>query len=166
MPNSTDNTTLEKFYQDLFNIQSYQDFINCNNQCYRKLLFLRCGIPSEDCKMCTNCRKNHAMSDAAIQARAKQDEIESNKEYVRQQLIIMKEQCVVCKRSTCDGTIATCLNRESRHYCYSCHANSCGVNFHTNCTAKQIVNNGQSCPFCFLALDKNIPESNKRTGNS
>ena len=34
------------------------------------------------------------MSDAAIQARAKQDQIESNKEYVRQQLIIMKEQCV------------------------------------------------------------------------
>jgi len=69
------------------------------------------------------------MSDVAIQARAKQDLIESNKEYVRQQLIIMKEQCVVCNRSTCGGHIATCLNRESRHYCYSCHAYSCGDNF-------------------------------------
>ena len=76
-----------------------------------------------------NCR-NHAMSDAAIQARAKQDQIESNKEYVHQQLIIMKEKCVVCKRSTCGGNIATCLNRESRHYCYSCHAYSCGDNCH------------------------------------
>ena len=75
VPNSTDNTTLEKFYQDLFNIQSYQDFINCNNQCYRKLLFSHCGIPSDVCETCTNCRKNHAMSDAAIQARAKQDKI-------------------------------------------------------------------------------------------
>ncbi len=45
------------------------------------------------------------MSDAAIQARAKQDEIESNKEYV--QLTKMKEQCAVSKLSTCDGTIAT-----------------------------------------------------------
>ena len=159
VPNNTDNTTMVKFYRDLFNIQGYQDFINCNDQCYRKLLFLHCGIPSDDCQMCTNCRTNHAMSDAAIQARAKQDQIESNKEYVRQQLIIMKEQCVVCKRSSCDGTIATCLNRESRHYCYSCHAYSCGVNFHTNCKAGQIVNDGQSCPFCFLALDKAIPES-------
>ena len=93
------------------------------------------------------------MSDAAIQARAKQDQIESNKEYVRQQLIMMKEQCV-CKWSTCNGTIATCLNRESRHYCYSCHAYSCGVNFHTNCKAGRIGNDGQSCLFCFLALDK------------
>ena len=112
--------------------------------------------------MCTNCRKNHAMSDAAIQARAKQDEIESNKEYVRQQLIIMKEQCVVCKRSTCDGTIAKCLDKDSRHYCYSCHAYSCAGNYHTNCKAGQIVNDGQSCPFCFLALDKAIPESGTR----
>ena len=93
VPNSTDNTTVETFYRDLFSIQGYQDFINCNDRCYRKLLFLRCGIPSEDCKMCTNCRKNHAMSDAAIQARAKQDEIESNKEYVRQQLTKMKDYC-------------------------------------------------------------------------
>ena len=52
------------------------------------------------------------MSDAAIQARAKQDQIESNKEYVRQQLIIMKEQCVVCKRSTCDGTILLHVSTE------------------------------------------------------
>jgi len=28
VPDSTDNTTLEKFYQDLFNIQGYQDFIS------------------------------------------------------------------------------------------------------------------------------------------
>ena len=91
VPDNTDNTTMETFYRDLFNIQGYQDFINCNDQCYRKLLFSRCGIPSKDCKMCTNCRKNHAMSDAAIQARAKQDEIESNKEYIRQQLTKMKD---------------------------------------------------------------------------
>jgi len=32
VPDSTDNTTVKKFYQDLFNIQGYQDFINCNNQ--------------------------------------------------------------------------------------------------------------------------------------
>ena len=102
------------------------------------------------------------MSDAAIQARAKQDEIESNKEYVRQLLIIMKDQCVVCKQSTCDGTIATCLKRESHHYCYSCHAYSCAGNYHTICKARQIVNDGQSCPFCFLALDKAIPESGTR----
>ena len=74
----------------------------------------------------------------------------------------MKEQCVVCKRSTCDGTIATCLNKESHHYCYSCHAYSCAGNYHTNCKARLIVNNDQSCPFCFLALDKNIPESGTR----
>ena len=68
----------------------------------------------------------------------------------------------VCQLSTRDGTIATCLNRESRHYCYSCHAYSCAVNFHTNCKAGQIVTDGQSCPFCLLALDKNIPESSSK----
>ena len=99
------------------------------------------------------------MSDAAIQARAKQDQIESNTEYVHQQLIIMKEQCVVCMRSTCYGTIATCLNKESCHYCYSCHAYGCGNNFHQNCKAGRIGDD-QSCPFCFLALDKNIPKEN------
>ena len=51
------------------------------------------------------------MSDASIQARAKQDQIESNKEYVREQLTKMKEQCAVCKLSTCDGTIAKCLTK-------------------------------------------------------
>ena len=83
VPDSTDNTTVEKFYWDLFNIQGYQDFINCNDQCYWQLLFSHWGIPSGVCKTCTN-RKNHAMSDAAIQAWAEQDQIESNKEYVPQ----------------------------------------------------------------------------------
>ena len=46
------------------------------------------------------------MSDAAIQARAAQDKIVLNKEYVRQQLTKMREQCAVCKSSTCDGTVA------------------------------------------------------------
>jgi hypothetical protein len=99
------------------------------------------------------------MSDAAIKARAAQDEIVSNKEYVREQLTKMKEECAVCKLSTCDGTIATCLKGDSKHYCYSCHAYSCGNNYHQNCIARGIVNDGQSCPFCFLALDKDISES-------
>ena len=86
VPDNTDNTTVEKFYRDLFNVQGYQDFINCDNQCYRQLLLLHCEITSDICKMCTNYRKNHAMSDAAIQARAAQDHIVSNKEYVREQL--------------------------------------------------------------------------------
>ena len=44
------------------------------------------------------------MSDAAIQARAKQDQIESNKEYVCKQLTKTKEQCAVCESSTFDRT--------------------------------------------------------------
>jgi len=31
-----------------------------------------------------------------------------------------------------------------------------------NCKAGQIVTDGQSCPFCLLALDKNIPESSSK----
>ena len=79
VPDSTDTITVEKFYQDLFNIQGYQDLINCNNQCYRQLLFSHCGIPSDICKM---RRMNHAISDAVIQTRAAQDQIVSNKEHV------------------------------------------------------------------------------------
>ena len=41
-------------------------------------------------------------------------------------------------------------------------AYSCGDNYHQNCKARQIDNDGQSCPFCFLALDKDIPESGTR----
>ena len=83
MPNSADNKTMEKFYRDLFNIQGYQDFIVfaviyvIDSNCSHSVVYHR---------MCTNCRKNHAMSDAAIQARAAQDQIVSNKEYVRKQL--------------------------------------------------------------------------------
>jgi len=33
VPENTDSTTVENFYQDMFNIQGYQDFINCNDQC-------------------------------------------------------------------------------------------------------------------------------------
>ena len=40
------------------------------------------------------------VSDADMQARAAHDQIESNKEYVREQLTKMKEQCVVCKAFT------------------------------------------------------------------
>ena len=99
------------------------------------------------------------MSDAAIQARAAQDQIVSNKEYIREQLTKMKEQCAVCKSSACDGAVAACLKGDSRHYCYSCHAYSCGNNYHQNCIKKQIDNDGQSCPYCFLILDKDMPES-------
>ena len=113
------------------------------------------------CKTCTNCRKNHALSGAAIQARAKQDQKESNKDYVHQQLINMREQYAVCKLSTCDGRIAKCLDKDSGHYyCYSCHAYSCDENYHQNCIARKIIN--QSCPFCFLALDKDIQQSSTR----
>ena len=87
MPDSTDNTTVKKFCRDLFNIQGYQEFVNCNNRCYQQLSFSHCKIPSDFCKTCTNCIENHAMSDAAMQARAKQDQIDSNKEYVCQQFI-------------------------------------------------------------------------------
>ena len=86
VPPTTDDNTLENFYLDLFNIYGYQNFVNNSDICYRQLLFTHCGISSNVCRMCTNCRKNHAMSDAAIQARAAQDEIVSNKEYVREQL--------------------------------------------------------------------------------
>jgi len=72
-------------------------------------------------------RKNHAMSDAAIQARAP-DSIK--KDYVHEQLTKMKERCAVCKSSTFDRTVAACLKNDSRHYCYSCHAYSCGDNYH------------------------------------
>ena len=71
----------------------------------------------------------------------------------------MKEQCVVCKLSTCDGAVAACLKGDSRQYCYSCHAYSCGDNYHQNFIARLIDNDGQSCLYCFLALDKDTPES-------
>ena len=110
---------MEKFYQDLFNIQGYQYFIGCSDICYQQLLFTHCGIPLKVYRMCTNSRKNHAMSDAAIQARAAQDQIGSNLKCARDQLTKMKEQCVVCKSSTCDGTVAACLKGDSKDYCYS-----------------------------------------------
>ena len=37
---------------------------------------------------------------------------------------------------------------------------SCGDNYHQNCIAQRI--DGQSCPFCFLALDKDIRESSTK----
>ena len=61
------------------------------------------------------------MLDAAIQAQAVHEQIESNKEYVREQLIKMKECCAVCNLTTCDGTVATCVQKDKQHYCYNCH---------------------------------------------
>ena len=56
------------------------------------------------------------MLDAAIQAQAVHEQIESKKEYVREQLIKMKECCAVCKlRITCDGSIATCIQKDKQH---------------------------------------------------
>ena len=68
------------------------------------------------------------------------------------------------KIAKCAPTVERIMQcqKESHHYCYSCHAYSCAGNYHTNCKARQIVNDGQSCPFCFLALDKAIPESGTR----
>ena len=83
------------------------------------------------------------------------------KEYVREQLTKMKEQCAACKSSPC-RIVAACLKGDSRYYCYSCHAYCCGNNYHQNCIARWIDNDGQSCSYCFLALDKDIPESSTR----
>jgi len=160
VPDSTDNTTVEKFYQDLFNIQGDQDFtitINASDNYYSHTAeyhqtFAKRATTVERIMQCQ----------MRLWARAKQDQIESNKDYIRQQLINMREQYAVCKLSTCDGTIAKCLDKDSRHYCYSCHAYSCDENYHQNCIARQIINEGQSCPFCFLALDKGIGESSTR----
>ena len=41
VPNNTDNTTVEKFYRDMFNIQGYQDLINCNDQSKAIILTLQ-----------------------------------------------------------------------------------------------------------------------------
>ena len=38
---------------------------------------------------------------------------------------------------------------------------SCGDNYYQNCIAQRIDNDGLSCLFCLLALDKDIPESRK-----
>ena len=35
-------------------------------------------------------------------------------------------------------------------------------NYHTNCQAGQVNTDSQSCPCCFLALDKNILESGSK----
>ena len=56
---------------------------------------------------------------------------------------------------------AKCVDKDSRHYCYICHAYCCNNNYQ-NCIAQRIDKDGQSCPFCFLALDKDIPESSTR----
>ena len=54
-----------------------------------------------------------------------------------------KGACVLCKLSTCDGTIAKCLDKDSRHYCLAV-IHSCVDNYHQNCTAKQIETDGQN----------------------
>ena len=150
MSNSAGDTTIEKFYQVLFNIQGYRlsrlhllsDI--CYHRCHSYTVEHLSG-------MCTNCRKNHAMSDELLATQARTaDSIK--KDYVHKQLTKIKERCAVCKSSTCDRIVAACFKNDSRHYCYRCHAHSCDDNYHQNCISQWIDNDGQSCPYCFLVL--------------
>jgi len=55
--------------------------------------------------------------------------IDTHEESIMSTIDTHEEQCaVLCKPSTCNGTVAACLKGDSRHYCYSCHAYSCGNN--------------------------------------
>ena len=82
---------------------------------------------------------------------------QEKKRYVREQLVIMKDKCVVCNRPSCDGTAHQCLRKEKKHYCFGCQAKSNGDNFHKQCKAGTVNTNKQSCPYCCLALDQEIP---------
>ena len=163
VPSTTPDDKLSDFYTGLFHTTGYRQFIE-HNGCYRKYMFDACGIQSQDCNNCSNCRENHEIVAAASQASAALSVELENKQFVREQLKTMIHQCYVCKRLECDGSIAKCLQQDQKRYCFSCHALSVRVsavrdNFHRNCPAGSLPTNQQSCPFCLLALDQAIPES-------
>ena len=93
----------------------------------------------------------NAANEALVAVAAAQEK----KRYVREQLVIMKDKCVVCNQSSCDGTAHQCLKQDRRHYCFKCQAKSVGQNYHTTrslepgdivCKAADINTNQQSCP--------------------
>ena len=160
-PSTASDETLQDFYSNLFHTSGYRRFIN-HRECYRKYMFDACGIPSQDCNQCSNCRNSQEIVAAASQASAALSAELKNKQFVREQLSSMIYQCYACKRSECDGSIASCLGKESKHYCFSCHAESIKANFHRKCPAGNLSTNQQSCPYCLLALDQAIPQSGTR----
>jgi len=158
VPSTIQDDTLQDFYTSLFHTTGYHTFVN-QDKCYRKYLFNDCGISSQDCNNCTNCRNKHEIVAAASQASAALSDELREKVFVREQLASMIDRCYVCKRSECDGTIAKCIGNNPKHYCFSCHALSVKENFHMKCPAGNLQTNQQSCPYCLLALDQAIPQS-------
>ena len=158
VPPGTTDHVLQDFYSSLLHTVGYRQFIE-HKGCYRKYMFAACGITALDCNKCSNCRMNHETVAAASAATAAVSRELANKQYVREQLKVMRDRCYACKKSSCDGSIAMCLGKERSRYCFGCQALSVKDNFHKSCPAKQLPTKQQSCPYCLLALDQAIPET-------
>jgi len=130
VPDSTDNTTVKKFYQDLFNIQGYiKTFMNFNDHATVSYYshaeyhptFVKHAPTVERTMQCQ-------------MARAKQDQIESNKEYVCKQLTKMKEQVwYVSGQHAMELLLHVSIERVIITATVVMHISSCGDNFHRNC---------------------------------
>ena len=159
---SQDQDFVKKYFMKMFSVHGYIKLTQQQqHQCLRKQLYHHFNIRSTACLYCSNCKKHNVIQHAADAANHILSTEQQNVNIVLQALLVMKHSCFICRRTECDG-VSRCLDKQ---ICYACHA-PVRRNFHRRelCPACHpiIDTKSQSCPRCFLATSKLIPDRGSR----
>lgn len=111
-----DREEASRILTDLFTRKGYKVLVR-TNECLRKELLMKIGVDSDICGMCSSCLEKNNINRSAISATAAVEEDKQKQEDVLDCLKKMKEKCVVCDNSNCDGRL--CL--QGSNSCYKCH---------------------------------------------
>jgi len=136
---------------DLFTRKGYKVLVD-TDECLRKELLMKIDVDSDVCGMCSSCLEKNNIVRSAISATAAIEEERRKREDVFDCLKRMKDKCVVCDDTSCDGT--RCL--EGSNSCYTCHKNYRYCRDRNLCTLKRDAiftsSNGNRhllCTWCF-----------------
>ena len=116
---------------DLFTRCGYKKYIK-TNECLRQTLFMKIGITSPKCQMCTNCLEKDNIIQTALAATKANEENESKKLQVFECLKKMVTTCCQCDRDNCSGK--ECLQSGS---CFGCQKTNGNCNHRNKCTLKR-----------------------------
>ena len=131
---------------DLFTRYGYKRYIQ-TTECLRQTLFMKIGIKSPICKMCTNCIAKNNIIQTALAATKANEENERKKMEVFKHMKQMITKCFQCNKENCSGK--ECLMGYS---CWGCHKTNGYCKGRTTCTLQRNKlfqsSSGNSHPFC------------------
>ena len=147
---------------DLYEYSGLNGIIYNNDQCIMSGLHQKMGIDvPRVCGICDHCIQNSQNHQQILQARQRLQQAEADKDLVLTTIDILRNKCLACDNTECNGLGCVYKGTRPSHWCRKCFGFSVRDSFHyTNqCNVGQLPTNQQSCPYCYMAVGCNITGS-------